>query len=257
MSGHFFLGVDDCPLDARQIRVPSPTRGEGRTIAPLWQVAGRPIFVRGCPYLMRVFAVAKGIRNHLLANLIAGICPRAVNDSATPNAYYAPRAVDCGAHFRRQPGGSGKPASRHYRGSGRRFRRGAPRPHHLLDRPHRPRRPLHHFARTGRRRRHPAICRHRGNRARRADRGRYADGRPAGARDRSAPASRRPAIFHRQFPPRGGRSGQRLHQRRRAHPAHRHRTRREQSPHGAAGDRRLGSRGADRRGRRRRRRRGA
>ena len=129
--------------------------------------------------------------------------------------------------------------------------------HHLLDRPHRPRRPLHLAARIDRRRRHPEIRRHRRNRARRADRGRYGVGRPAPARNRSPAASRRPAVLHRQFPPRGGRSGQRLHQRRRAHPAHRHRARPEQQGHGAAGDYRLRCRGAGRRGCRRRRRRGA
>ena len=60
---------------------------------------------------------------------------------------------------------------------------------------------------SGRRRRHPAIRRHRRNRARRVNRGRHGVGRPAPARNRSAPASRRPAVLHRQFPPRGGRGG--------------------------------------------------
>ena len=140
----------------------------------------------------------------------------------------------------------------HRRRAGRRLRRSAPCPHHLLDRPHRPRRPLHLAARNGRRRRHPAVRRHRGNGARRADRSRHGQRRSAPARDRSAAASRRPAVLHRQFPPRGRRSGQHFHQCRRAHPAHRHRARREQPRHGAAGDRGLRRRGAGRRGSRRR-----
>ena len=156
-----------------------------------------------------------------------------------------------GRHLRRAGGGP------HRRRAGRRLRRSPPHRHHLLDRPHRPRRPLHLAARTGRRRRHPAVRRHRGNGARRADRGRYGQRRPEPARDRSAAASRRPAVLHRQFPPRGGRSGQHLHQCRRAHPAHRHRARREQPRHGAAGDGGLRRRSSSRRGSRRRRRRGA
>jgi len=64
-------------------------------------------------------------------------------------------------------------------------------------------------------------------------------------------------FLHRQFLPCGGRSGRHFHQCRRAHPVHRHRARREQPRHDAAGDGGLRRRSSSRRGSRRRCRGGA